>query len=50
MLSIISVTAGLHGMPKSEIDQTELVRLMAGGSELAALEHELEQIKAEVGS
>jgi simple sugar transport system ATP-binding protein len=35
---------------KSEIDQTELVRLMAGGSELAALEHELEQIKAEVGS
>ncbi|MDX6570582.1 MAG: simple sugar transport system ATP-binding protein [Gaiellales bacterium] len=35
---------------KAEIDQTELVRLMAGGSELAALEHELEQIKAEVSA
>jgi simple sugar transport system ATP-binding protein len=33
---------------KRDIDQTELVRLMAGGSELAALEHELEQIKAEI--
>jgi simple sugar transport system ATP-binding protein len=33
---------------KSEIDQTELVRLMAGGRELAELEHELEAIKAEV--
>jgi simple sugar transport system ATP-binding protein len=33
---------------KAEIDQTELVRLMAGGSELTELEHELEAIKAEV--
>jgi simple sugar transport system ATP-binding protein len=33
---------------KGEIDQTELVRLMAGGRELAELEHELEAIKAEV--
>ena len=33
---------------KSEIDRTELVRLMAGGSELAELEHELESIRAEV--
>jgi simple sugar transport system ATP-binding protein len=35
---------------KGEIDQAELVRLMAGGSELAELEHELATIKAEVGS
>jgi len=34
---------------RGEIDQTELVRLMAGGSELAELEHELANIKAEVG-
>jgi simple sugar transport system ATP-binding protein len=34
---------------KTEIDRQELVRLMAGGSELAELEHELEAIKAEVG-
>jgi simple sugar transport system ATP-binding protein len=33
---------------KSQIDQTELVRLMAGGRELTELEHELEQIKSEV--
>jgi simple sugar transport system ATP-binding protein len=33
---------------KSEIDQTELVRLMAGGRELAELEDELEAIRAEV--
>jgi simple sugar transport system ATP-binding protein len=33
---------------KGEIDQQELVRLMAGGRELAELEHELELIKAEV--
>ncbi len=33
---------------KSEIDRQELVRLMAGGSELAELEHELEAIRAEV--
>jgi simple sugar transport system ATP-binding protein len=35
---------------KSEIDQNELVRLMAGGAELAALSHELEKIRAEVAS
>jgi simple sugar transport system ATP-binding protein len=34
---------------KDEIDQTELVRLMAGGSELAELEHELATMKAELG-
>jgi simple sugar transport system ATP-binding protein len=33
---------------KGEIDQTELVRLMAGGSELAELEFELATIKAEI--
>jgi simple sugar transport system ATP-binding protein len=33
---------------KSQIDRQELVRLMAGGRELAELEHELEAIKAEV--
>jgi simple sugar transport system ATP-binding protein len=34
---------------KGEIDQTELVRLMACGAELAELEYELETIKAEIG-
>jgi hypothetical protein len=34
---------------KDEIDQAELVRLMAGGRELTELEHELATIKAEVG-
>jgi simple sugar transport system ATP-binding protein len=34
---------------KGEIDQTELVRLMAGGAELAELEYELATIQAEVG-
>ncbi len=33
---------------KSEIDRQELVRLMAGGRELAELEHELEAIRAEI--
>jgi len=33
---------------KNEIDRQELVRLMAGGRELAELEHELEAIKAEL--
>src|SRR5437762_2722864 len=33
---------------KSEIDRQELVRLMAGGKELAELEHELEAIKVEI--
>jgi simple sugar transport system ATP-binding protein len=31
---------------KREIDQDELVRLMAGGSELAELQHELETLSA----
>ena len=34
---------------KRDIDREELVRLMAGGSELAELEHELQAIRAEVG-
>jgi simple sugar transport system ATP-binding protein len=33
---------------KSEIDRQELVRMMAGGRELAELEHELEAIDAEL--
>jgi len=33
---------------KSEIDRQELVRLMAGGRELAELEHELEAIGADL--
>jgi simple sugar transport system ATP-binding protein len=33
---------------RSEIDRQELVRLMAGGRELAELEHELEAAKAEL--
>jgi simple sugar transport system ATP-binding protein len=40
----------LGSYAKSELDQQELVRLMAGGRELAELEHELELIKAEVGT
>jgi len=37
---------GAYG--KHEIDRQELVRLMAGGRELAELEHELEEVRAEV--
>jgi simple sugar transport system ATP-binding protein len=40
----------LGSYAKGEIDQQELVRLMAGGRELAQLEHELELIKAEVSA
>jgi simple sugar transport system ATP-binding protein len=40
----------LGSYAKDEIDQQELVRLMAGGRELAELTHELELIKAEVGA
>jgi simple sugar transport system ATP-binding protein len=36
----------LGSYAKSEIDQQELVRLMAGGAELAELEHELEQLRS----
>jgi simple sugar transport system ATP-binding protein len=35
---------------KSQIDRQELVRQMAGGRELAELEHELAEIRAEVGA
>jgi simple sugar transport system ATP-binding protein len=34
--------------PKKELDQQELVRMMAGGSELTELQHELEAIKTDV--
>jgi len=46
---ILNRGQSLGDFPKGEIDQQELVRLMAGGRELAELEHELEAIKAEVG-
>jgi simple sugar transport system ATP-binding protein len=45
---ILNRGQSLGTFDKSEIDRTELVRLMAGGSELAELEHELEAIQAEV--
>src|SRR6059058_219278 len=45
---ILNRGQSLGSYPKPEIDQQELVRLMAGGRELAELEHELEAIKAEV--
>jgi simple sugar transport system ATP-binding protein len=38
----------LGNFGKREIDRQELVRLMAGGRELAELEHELEAIQAEL--
>ncbi|MDX6620503.1 MAG: simple sugar transport system ATP-binding protein, partial [Gaiellales bacterium] len=40
----------LGSYDRGEIDQTELVRLMAGGAELAELEHELATIKAEIAA
>jgi simple sugar transport system ATP-binding protein len=46
---ILNRGQSLGTFAKHEIDQQELVRLMAGGRELAELEHELEAIKAEVG-
>ena len=45
---ILNRGQSLGSYAKSEIDQPELVRLMAGGRELAELEHELEAIKAEI--
>ena len=45
---ILNRGQSLGTFAKSEIDRDELVRLMAGGRELAELEHELEAIKAEV--
>jgi simple sugar transport system ATP-binding protein len=44
---ILNRGQSLGSFDKSEIDRQELVRLMAGGRELAELEHELEAIKAE---
>jgi len=46
---ILNRGQSLGAYEKTEIDRQELVRLMAGGSELAELEHELESIRAEVG-
>jgi simple sugar transport system ATP-binding protein len=46
---ILNRGQSLGNFAKEAIDQQELVRLMAGGRELAELEHELEAIKAEVG-
>ena len=47
---ILNRGQSLGNYAKSEIDRQELVRLMAGGAELAELEHELEAIRAEVSS
>jgi simple sugar transport system ATP-binding protein len=47
---ILNRGQSLGTFEKSEIDRQELVRLMAGGRELAELEHELEAIQAEVAS
>ncbi len=46
---ILNRGQSLGAYEKAEIDRQELVRLMAGGRELAELEHELKAIKAEVG-
>jgi len=45
---ILNRGQSLGTFAKAEIDRQELVRMMAGGSELAELEHELEGIKAEL--
>jgi simple sugar transport system ATP-binding protein len=45
---ILNRGQSLGTFEKSQIDRNELVRLMAGGEELAALEHELEAIGADV--
>jgi len=45
---ILNRGQSLGNFAKAEIDRQELVRLMAGGRELAELEHELEAIQAEV--
>ena len=44
---ILNRGQSLGTFDRSEIDRQELVRLMAGGRELAELEHELEAAKAE---
>jgi simple sugar transport system ATP-binding protein len=46
---ILNRGQSLGAYEKAQIDRQDLVRLMAGGSELAELEHELEEIRAEVG-
>ena len=43
---ILNRGQSLGTFAKSEIDRQELVRMMAGGSELAELEHELESIRS----
>jgi simple sugar transport system ATP-binding protein len=45
---ILNRGKSLGTFEKKEVDRQELVRLMAGGRELAELEHELEAIRAEV--
>jgi simple sugar transport system ATP-binding protein len=47
---ILNRGQSLGTFEKSQIDRQELVRLMAGGRELAELEHELEAIQAEVAA
>src|SRR5207253_11507838 len=45
---ILNRGQSLGTFARGQLDQQELVRLMAGGRELAELEHELEAIKAEI--
>jgi simple sugar transport system ATP-binding protein len=45
---ILNRGRSLGTFTKAEIDRQELVRLMAGGQELAELEHELESVRGEV--
>jgi simple sugar transport system ATP-binding protein len=47
---ILNRGQSIGNFAKREIDRQELVRLMAGGRELAELEHELEAIQAEVAA
>jgi simple sugar transport system ATP-binding protein len=46
---ILNRGQSLGAYEKADIDRQELVRLMAGGSELVELEHELDEIKADLG-
>jgi len=45
---ILNRGKSLGSYPRADIDQQELVRLMAGGHELTELQHELESMTAEV--
>ena len=45
---ILNRGQSLGAYEKSQIDREELVRLMAGGRELAELQHQLEAFKVEV--